>query len=468
MDIMVFTPSMDNPLNREMFQPCSSRPSRSAGTAVYCDEQISQLLSSTKVSGSPCIDTGQHPLKRTEGALEHRHDVSVERTGNSPTVFPAEVPHSYSVEPILQVSQDTFLHPLGGSPTSLPPMTFTLQKEIAHSCTVHRSVSWNDITKMNLFKRFPYTHSPESNPSGRSADQHCSHVQTTSASVCGPSQVHENRPRPLPRPGPKAAAKESVDGKCKENTPRGQISSPSTNSIIHSLANSTLDPASSRCNSELMIIANDSQADTSQGSRGGRNPGMLSNSGAPKIKRKRSADDTEDDMLESGISRLKRYINGGGTGSSIPPLHLRRGEIRSSSARMLPTLTHTNDDQKLGLSASGSSKPGHEMHERFIESPRMLPPNPRPPPSKVQVINWTNELRTIEYLISQGKTDGRDEERLNKVLLTIERANLTRKLLQESALDDAVKRIIEVTGCKQRVLERLENILQFWAESKLL
>ncbi|KAG6880408.1 hypothetical protein C0992_000010 [Termitomyces sp. T32_za158] len=121
----------------------------------------------------------------------------------------------------------------------------------------------------------------------------------------------------------------------------------------------------------------------------------------------------------NGISAKKRRNYDGGTFDS------RRGEVRHSPA--VTMYTHTDDGiytsesrrNPSWSSTSGSSRPHHEIHVGNIESPApMLAPDPRhPPPSRVQVITWTNELKAIDYLISQGKTDERDEEKLHRTMV---------------------------------------------------
>ncbi|KAG6903334.1 hypothetical protein C0995_013087 [Termitomyces sp. Mi166 len=388
-------------------------------------------------------------------------------------MFPIKVPQDYYET--WHVSKEPVLHPLGGSPIPLPLSAFTLHKGIQHPLMVDQPLSSDDITKMNLAKRFPSIPLPNSSrsPSKISTDEQCrlnSNYNIPKANCRPLKAIHKNQPWQLPDPGPKNALTVSGEGKCKEKTSKNSIPLPSINSSTafpHSLTKSTTQP---RHDPEPVTGTSTANINHPNILGSGQNLRRLS----PEVRgnRKRPAHDIDD-----GTSKSQRHIDDGGT-RAIPPSGLRRGEIKRSPGSTLSTGTDIDDNihtsrprrnSSIGSSALGY-KPRHEMHVRFVESPPpILAPGPKhPPPSKVQMINWANELNTIVYLILQGKTDEKDEEKLQKVLSKIEEANFTRKLLQGSALVNTMRKMVEDRSCKQRVLDRLERILHFWAESKLL
>lgn len=290
--------------------------------------------------------------------------------------------------------------------------------------------------------------------------------QADNLSFCEPSQaLHRIRPRKLPKPRAKSLPRLSIEGK-SETIPTNTALLPVADGPSHLLAESALD--SPRRSSDLVSETMTEKATAPASVRKSRPYDQK----VSDTKRKRSTDSI------IGISTKKRRVIDGDA-IKANPVNLRRGEVRYDAVGTLSAAPPSDDeiytsqfrrDSKSWSSASGSSKSCYGLHARSIESPpSRLGPNPKhPPPSRLQVITWKNELNTIEYLISQGKGDERDEEKLHKVLLKIEGANFTKQLLRDSGLVNALKKMIEDRGFGQRVLNRLECILHSWSRSKLI
>ncbi|KAG6849659.1 hypothetical protein H0H93_006501 [Arthromyces matolae] len=88
-------------------------------------------------------------------------------------------------------------------------------------------------------------------------------------------------------------------------------------------------------------------------------------------------------------------------------------------------------------------------------------------PSTTEVIGWANTINSVEYLISRGKGDYKDQERLERTLLKVEDVVFTRKLLRESTLVGAIGKLLE-SGCRGHLKKRLQRILDSWTTAQLL
>ncbi|KAG6833814.1 hypothetical protein H0H87_011748 [Tephrocybe sp. NHM501043] len=304
-----------------------------------------------------------------------------------------------------EVSRQATLHLLG-SPAAPSPVVFTLHKELGVPSASHYPLEY--VTRRNLMQRFPNMH-PVSTLVSRPIPLPI--LKSGGASTVD-SPTRTTPPhftpviRPLPLPKPKL--------KTGEKKPPAVAPTPvAIQSPVHH--------------------TNDTRA-----TAGDEHP-----IGNAKVKTdtKRKRSEEKDDIPNTKLRRIAY--------DDALQIHQQEKGIQFSVSR-------TPEAQQRVRSTHLDSEPLHIRKDSR-------------PASRVQVIGWKNTIDTRNYLLSTGKLDVEDEEKLEEVLIKLDEAVLTRDLLKEvphgPQLVAAVKKVIKgIDGMqyRRRVTEKAAKVYRLW------
>ncbi|KAG6911754.1 hypothetical protein DXG01_008004 [Tephrocybe rancida] len=377
----------------------------------------------------------------------------------TPILLPVEVPNGYYMETTWQISRHSVYHPLGNDhPIPSPPVAFTLH-EVSQLFLVENA-SLEDVTKMNLMQRFPSASPPnfklpqpptnEANKVRAKMEESYSNTDATpnkagvhSASI---KVLHKSQPQALPPPNTNSL--QSTKGK-----EIGSISATRPSQPVTSKTRPRLLPPlwkGQRVKDlKLKRAGAFPPAPPQAPARRAAHPGIPAGRG----------------VLDDGKSPVRQ--------SSMDAVHTKRKREQKDPANRTKVRRTSYDDtleirrDRRSWSVASSVPEAGRLFDEVLRTTAPIPGGQVP--SKIDIIGWKNEIIRVGYLNSQGKLDANDEEKLQRVLLKIEGAIVTKRLLRENlGFVDAIKKIVEDEDFRGKILDKAEQILQLWNISGFL